>query len=125
MYYDTRPSVFNGVFDFYTYEKLKGYYPFYWYGLFYDCKKEIPSQNSIENIYSLCGVDNEGKTITLLTYYSDDDMKENKKISVDFGKCGKYEIRRVDSECNGEVTEITDKLTFDMELFSIILIREK
>ncbi|MBO5229857.1 MAG: hypothetical protein J6B52_00395, partial [Clostridia bacterium] len=25
MYYDTRPSVFNGVFDFYTYEKLKGY----------------------------------------------------------------------------------------------------
>ena len=25
MYYDTRPSAFNGVFDFYTFEKLKGY----------------------------------------------------------------------------------------------------
>ncbi len=23
MYYDARPSVFNGVFDLYTYEKLK------------------------------------------------------------------------------------------------------
>ena len=49
MYYDTRPSAFNGVFDFYTYEKLKGYYAFYWYGFLYDCEKEITSQNEIEN----------------------------------------------------------------------------
>jgi len=44
MYYDARPSVFNGVFDFYSYEKLKGYYAFYWYGMLYDCEKEIPAK---------------------------------------------------------------------------------
>ncbi|MBR3597359.1 MAG: hypothetical protein IKL47_10345 [Clostridia bacterium] len=44
MYYDTRPSVCNGIFDFYSYEKLKGYYAFYWYGMLYDCEKEIPAK---------------------------------------------------------------------------------
>ena len=85
MYYDTRPSVFNGVFDFYTYEKLKGYYPFYWYGMLYDCEKEIPSRNEIENIYSLCGADKNGKTTIILTYYSDNDSLPNKKNFVGFG----------------------------------------
>ena len=28
MYYDARPCVFNGLFDFYTYDKLKTYYVF-------------------------------------------------------------------------------------------------
>lgn len=60
MYYDTRPSAFNGAFDFYTYEKLKGYYSLYWYGMLFDCEKEIASENSIPNVYSLCGVDNKG-----------------------------------------------------------------
>jgi len=41
MYYDTRPSVFNGVFDFYTVKPLKGYYPLYWYGMLYNMKAEI------------------------------------------------------------------------------------
>ena len=124
MYYDTRPSVFNGVFDFYTYEKLKGYYPFYWYGMFYDCEKEIPAENNIENIYSLCGVDSGGKSVIILTYYSDDDTLPSKNISLDLGKKGRYEIYRVDSKNNGELSEITDNLSFDMELFSLVLIKE-
>ena len=35
MYYDTRPRVFNGIFDLYTYERLNGYYPMKWYSSFY------------------------------------------------------------------------------------------
>lgn len=46
MYYDTRPSVFCGAFDFYTYEKLKGYYPLYWYGMMYDALGEVPSEGT-------------------------------------------------------------------------------
>lgn len=57
MYYDTRPSFFNGVFDFCTYKKLKGYYAFHWYGMLYYCEKEISAENKLENIYSLSGVD--------------------------------------------------------------------
>lgn len=125
MYYDTRPSAFNGVFDFYTYEKLKGYYAFYWYGKLYDCEKEIFAKNEIENIYSLCGVDNNGKATIILTYYSDNDALPIKNISLELGKKGTYEIYIVDNEHNGELTEITDNLSFDLELFSIVLIKEK
>ena len=125
MYYDTRPSVFNGVFDFYTYEKLKGYYPLYWYGLLYDCVKEIPSENNIENIYSLCGVDSDGKATVILTYYSEDDTLPKKNVSLDLGKNGSYEIYTVDSTHNGELTQITDTLSFELELFTMILIKEK
>ena len=125
MYYDTRPSVFNGVFDFYTYEKLKGYYPLYWYGMLYDCEKEIPAENSIENIYSLCGTDKNGKATIILTYYSNDDSLPSKNIALDTGRKGEFEIYTVDKNSDGELTEITDNLTFTIDLFSIVLIREK
>ena len=125
MYYDTRPSVFNGVFDFYTYEKLKGYYPFFWYGMLYDCEKEIPSKNKIENIYSLCGVDKNGKVTIILTYYSDNDDLPVKNISPETGKNAVYEIYRVDDNHNGELTDVTDNLSFEIKPFDIVLIKEK
>ncbi len=124
MYYDTRPSSFNGVFDFYTVEPLKGYYALYWYGMFYDCVKEIRAENKIENIYSLCGVDENGKTLSVITYYSDDDNSENKKVKVDFGKKGNYEIYLLDSEHNGELVEIAEVPEFDMKIHSAVLIKE-
>ena len=125
MYYDTRPSVFNGVFDFYTYEKLKGYYPFYWYGMLYDCERSTDAENKIENIYSLCGVDKNGKATIILTYYSDDESLPAKNISLDIGKNGTYEIYCVDSTHNGELLDVTDSLAFNMELYTMLLIREK
>ncbi|MBO5857925.1 MAG: hypothetical protein J6Q87_06715 [Clostridia bacterium] len=125
MYYDTRPSVFNGVFDFYTYEKLKGYYPFYWYGMLYDCEKEIKAESILENIYSLCGVDKDGKVIVLLTYYSDNNTLQKKSITLDLGKKGNFEIYKVANEHNGELVEITNNLSFDLDLFDMVLIKEK
>lgn len=124
MYYDTRPSVFNGVFDFYTYEKLKGYYPLCWYGKFYDTEREIPAENSVENIYSLCGADAHGKTLTVVTYYTDDDLAENKTVSVDFGREGKYEIYLLDDEHDAQLVDTTDSLVFDMKNCSAVLIKE-
>ena len=124
MYYGTRPSAFNGAFDFYTAKPLKGYYPLYWYGMFYDCEKEIKSQNEIEKIYSLCGVDKNGKAMAIITHYSDNDDTVNKTVSIDFGKKGNYEIYLVDENHNGELIEITDKLVFDMKIYDCILIKE-
>lgn len=125
MYYDTRPSVFNGVFDFYTYEKLKSYYALFWYGMLYDCEREVIAQNRLENIYSLCGVDSNGKLTILFTYYSDSDDMPGRNIILDTGKKGVYEIYRVDAEHNGELTEITENLSFELELFNMVLIKEK
>ncbi len=124
MYYDTRPSCFNGVFDYYTYEKLPGYYPFYWYGMLYDCEKEIKAENTINNIYSLCGVDKSGKVTAIIVHYSENDSTESKRISVDFGKESTYEIFLLDKNRLGEKQETADRLEFDMEVFTAVLIKE-
>lgn len=124
MYYDTRPSVFCGMFDFYTYEKLKGYYPLYWYGKFYDLKNEVRAENDIENVHTLCGVDENGKALCIVTYYTDDDNAVEKSFSVDFGRSGKYEIYLLDESHDGELVNTTDALNFTMQANTCIMIKE-
>ena len=124
MYYDTRPSTFNGVFDFYTHEPLKGYYPLFWYGKFYDMVAQIKAENEIEDIYSLCGVDSEGKALAVITYYTDDDSAEKKPIHIDFGKDGLYEICLLDESHSGDSLGTTKDLSFEMLPNSCILIKE-
>ena len=124
MYYDTRPSSFNGAFDFYTAKPLKGYYPFYWYGMFYDMEYEIPSENSVENVYTLCGVDKNGKLLAIVTYYTDDDDAANKTVNLDFGKSSNYEIYLLDKEHTNDLVSTTADLTFDMKNQTCILIKE-
>ena len=124
MYYDTRPSVFNGVFDFYTYRPLKGYYPMKWYGMFYDLAYQVPACNDIPGLYSLCGCGADGKLTAVITYYSEDDASEDKEVRIDFGKPGRYEITLVDADHDGTPIGITEDLTFRMKVDSCILIKE-
>ncbi len=125
MYYDTRQSVFCGAFDLYTCEKLKGYYPLYWYGQFYDMEKEIPTKSSIENIYSLLGVDKAGKVTAMITYYTEnDDETEKKDVCLDIARGGNFEVYLLDKEHDGELVGVTDKLEFSMDPCSVIFIKE-
>ena len=125
MYYDAQPGTFNGLFDIYTLRPLKGYYPFLWYGNFYDLKAEIRSENTLENIYSLCGCDESGKLTTILTYYTDNDEAETKTFSVDFGKDSLYDIYLLDAEHDGTLVDTASDLTFTMQANTCLLIREK
>ena len=123
MYYDTRPSGFCGVFDRTTREPLKGYYPLYWYGMCYDLVSEIRQENRIDNIYSLCGVDQAGKTLSIVAHYNDDDNAPDKTVSLDFGRNGEYEIYLLDKEHDGELITTTSELQFNMKNHSVILIK--
>ena len=51
MYYDARPSEFNGMFDFYTMEPLKGYYPFLMYSKLYELGNCVESMSDDKDIY--------------------------------------------------------------------------
>ncbi len=124
MYYDTRPSAFCGAFDFYTYDKLKGYYPLYWYGMFYDMARSVQAENSIDNIYSLCGIAPDGKVLSVITHYSDDDTAGSRTVSIDFGKTSRYEVYLLDAEHDGELLKTTDTLEFELKNQSAILIKE-
>lgn len=87
-------------------------------------KYAINAENNVDNLYSLCGVNEEGKSLTVITYYSDDDTLENQQISIDFGRKGKYEIYLLDEEHDGDFVKVTDNLEFDIKLHSLILIKE-
>ena len=125
MYYDTRPSGFNGAFDFYTYEKLKGYWPLYWYGSFYDAEHEIKAVSCPPNVYALCGEDAGGKLMMMVSHYNEDDGAEGAVVHVDPGKTGgRYEIFAADSTHDGECTGTSEDIVLRMERNSIFFIRE-
>lgn len=124
MYYDTRPSAFCGLFDYYSYKPVKGYYAMKWYGKFYDMEYEVRAENKIDGIYSLCGVGSDGKVLAMLTYYSDDDNAPPKEIAVDFGKSGKYEIYLVNEDLDEALIDTTDKIELNLSIHSCVLIKE-
>ena len=124
MYYDTRPGAFCGIFDIYSYDTLKGYYALYWYAKFYDLEAEIRSENTIPNVYTLCGTDKEGKVLCAMTHYSDDDNAAPKEVKLDFGRSGSYEIYLVDEDHNGELVTTTSDLTFTIPVHTCMLIQE-
>ena len=125
MYYDTRPSVFNGIFDFYTYERLKGFYPLYWYGMFYDLENEIRTENTLPNIYTLCGCDKDGKLTAVITYYTDDDNAGEKEFAVDFGKDSEFEIYLLDEDRDAEFVSVTKNPVLTMKANTCVFIKEK
>ena len=124
MYYDTRPSVFCGLFDLYTYERLKGYYALRWYSEFYDLKSEIRAENGFDNIYSLAGIDENGKTLAVVTYYTDDDEAGDRELAVDFGKKSEYEIYLLDEEHDGTLFEKKAAPVLKLKRNSFALIKE-
>ncbi len=126
MYYDTRPSAFNGAFDYYTLRPLKGYYPLYWYGMFYDMKNEVRTSDSIDNIYTLAGVDENEKVLSIITYYTEyEETAEDKTFTVDFGNRGEYEIYLLDETHDGELVKVANDLTLTMTPNSCVLIKQK
>ena len=125
MYYDTRPGVFCGAFDLYTYEKLKGYYPLAWYGNFYDMEAEVRCESEHSPcIYTLCGVDKDGKALCIVTNYSNDDEAESREVKIDFGEDGKYEIYMLDDEHDAELISTTSDPRFTLKNHSFAMIKQ-
>ena len=125
MYYDTRPGMWCGIFEYYTHATLKGYYPMMWYGKFYDMQYMTYAKNEIDGIYSLCSVDKNGKSLTMLTYYSDEDNAPSRQIKLELGKTAEYEVYVVDGEHDGECIGTLTELQFDLAVHTCLLIKEK
>ena len=82
MYYDARPGTFNGLFDFYTYRPLKGYYPFYLFSNLYELKNHYKTETDDEDIYAVCAK-NGDRVAVMITYYAEDDNKWHKMVTID------------------------------------------
>ena len=125
MYYDARfGTCFNGLFDAFQ-DVQKGYYPFKFYGNLYDCAYESRADKDPRNIYSLCGVKENGKAVAVVTYYSfEEEGKRAKTVKLDFGRPGTYNIYALDKKHDGELVAQTSDLTLKLPLFGTYLVEE-
>ena len=62
--------------------------------------------------------------MAVVTHYSENDDTPAIDVNVDFGKEGKYEIYRVDKDCDGDLVTTTTDLNFTLPVHSFILIKE-
>jgi len=99
MYYDARPCVFNGMFDFYTLKPLKGYYPFYMFADLYEMKNEVESDTSSDELYVVAAADETGKA-AMVTHYCWEKDVPAKEIVFDLGagSDGEWQVEVLDDE---------------------------
>ncbi|MBO5356823.1 MAG: hypothetical protein J6A95_03560 [Clostridia bacterium] len=127
MYYDARPGTFNGLFDFYTMEPLKGYYPFYIYANLYEMENQIEAICDDKDIY-VVGSKNSDKCGLMVTYYSENDNDGAKKVTLDIDgfDASRLKFYLID-ESNSYVPKTTykvedNKVTMRLERNSIVYI---
>ena len=101
MYYDARPTVFNGLFDFYTCRPLKGYYPFYYFGKLADMKEQSAALSSDSDIRLTAAYD--GKSAgAMISYFAEPDDAEAKEITLTLDLDGEYKLYTVDADKTNE-----------------------
>lgn len=82
MYYDARPCVFNGIFDFYTLEKRKTYSAFSAFAVLRELKNQISCVSNDPRIS--CIAAREGKRVAvLLSTYRIKDGGKGQDIRID------------------------------------------
>ena len=86
--------------------------------------KEIRSDIEIQDVYTVSGVDENGKTTTLISYYVPEETGEEKSFRLDFGKKAEYEIYLLDDEHDGTLVKTTENLTLTMKENTCVMIRE-
>ena len=71
MYYDARPCLFNGMFDFYTLRPLKGYYPFYMFSRLYRLGTQAEAISNDPDVYAVAARGETGFAL-MLAYYNNE-----------------------------------------------------
>ena len=124
MYYMLSPFMWNGVYDLRMSSKLKPYYALKMYGMFYDMEAEIRCEQEPDDIYTLCGCDEDGKVLCVLSYFTNEDNMPAKELCVDFGKDSRYEIYLLDEKNNAELVDTTSNLKFTINSNTCVMIKE-
>lgn len=81
MYYDARPTNMNGMFDTTTLENLKGYYPFLMFNELYNLENSCFVASDDDEVYAVAA-EKDGSTAAMICYFSDDDTKGEKEITI-------------------------------------------
>ena len=82
MYYDFRPCVFCGPFNFYTMEPQKPYYPFLMFSELYQLGTQFAVETDDDTLYAVGAKDANGNAAVMIAYYSDAPDLPPKTITV-------------------------------------------
>ena len=127
MYYDARPCEFNGMFDFYTMEPLKGYYPFLMYSKLYQLGNCAESISDDKDIYVVAATDGDKHKIMITYYIYEDEDKSDKVVSINMGdiEANNWKCSVLDdtSTMKENIVTLKDgKIEFEMNPQSVILL---
>ena len=70
-------------------------------------------------------MDENGKTLTLLTHYDEDDSAAERTVALDFGKQSVYEVYLLDNAHDGVLLCETGDPVFTLPVHTCLLVKEK
>ena len=114
MYYDARPTGFNGMFAGTFLTPLKGYYPFAMYGQMYRMGQQVCSKSDDATIFAVAAKgEHEGGI--MITYFDDDDDAPSKEVAVNLDNLPAEGLKAIEYYVVDEFNDMklfrTDKTT--------------
>ena len=132
MYYDARPTIWNGMFDTSFLTPLKGYYPFKMYSQLYKMGTQVAADSDERSLYTLAAKGQDACGV-LFTYFVDDDTAPAKEIALELKNCplGKKNVEIYLLDEQNDLTLVrTEKITsgnftlyFNAKLYSSYFLR--
>ena len=104
MYYDARPnSSLNCLFDFYTKEPLKGYYPFWMFSKLYRLGTHVEAESDHADLYVVAAKNGEDRGV-MITYFTNDPEATCEAVTLTFDHMDtcEYKMLLLDDEHDGE-----------------------
>ena len=104
MYYDARRgSTLNCLFDFYTNDPLKGYYPFWMFNKLYRLGTHVQAVSDHDDVYAVAAKSGEERGV-MITYFTNDSEAKGETVMLTFGNADpcEYKILLLDEEHDGE-----------------------
>jgi len=127
MYYDARICAFNGLWDYYTLEPLKGYYPFLMFNELYRLGNAAAIDNSVPDVKAAAACSGKEKAVMLAFYQDDDASDEIREITLTgfTGDTVSVTVLDADRTMETSAAPVTDgKFTLTMAKNSVVLVKQ-
>lgn len=127
MYYDAQPCQFNGLFDYYTYAPLKGYYSILYFSKLYALGQAVAVSSDDREVFITAATGESGKAM-LVTYYPMPEENATTRTVQITAAPGTWLCHLVDADhTDVESTITTDNgtITLDLAPNSIVLLEQK
>ena len=125
MYYDARPSHYNGMFDFYTNAPLKGYYPFKMFNTLYRLKNACHCTVEDGDVYAAAATNGDESAVMIVYFQNnDEDVSTRSLVFCPTNGAERYELYCLDAEHNADlVRTIAVGEVLEMSPNSVYLLR--